>query len=302
MKHVAELFRHDIVMRAVALAPWTSVRIGGVAEVVLRPRTSDELAQVLRVCLAEKLDWWVLGGGANTLVADAGVKSVIVKLPNIREEEEVLVDEAGALVTLSAGSAIARIVSVMRDRKLTGVEFLAGIPGTIGGAVAMNAGTKNGECMQAVVAVELVSAQGAEWVNQLGFSYRKTDIPLGTVVRRVKFRLRTGDTEASERAMEKDLSYRKSTQPLSQPNFGSVFTNPPGHFAGQLLEQAGLKGLRIGDAQFSLKHANWIVNLGKARAKDVAQLMSVGQDRVFEASGLRLTPEVKRLGDFEGAP
>jgi UDP-N-acetylmuramate dehydrogenase len=302
VRHTADLFSADIVMQAVVLAPWTSVRIGGVAEAVLRPRTTEELAQVLAVCQSHALNWWVLGGGANTLVADAGVRGVVIKLPNVREEEEVVIDEAGASVTLSAGSAIARIVSVMRERKLTGVEFLAGIPGTIGGAVAMNAGTKHGECMAAVESVELVSAQGAAWVSQLGFSYRKTHLPAGTVIRRVKFRLRNGDTELSERAMEKDLFYRKSTQPLSQPNFGSVFTNPLGHFAGQLLEQAGLKGFRIGDAQFSLKHANWIVNLGKAKATDVEQLMQVGQSRVFEASGVRLTPEVKRLGDSAGAP
>jgi UDP-N-acetylmuramate dehydrogenase len=187
----------------------------------------------------------------------------------------------------------------MKQQRLVGAEFLAGIPGTIGGATAMNAGTKNGECMTVVDAVELASPEGVAWVSEkdIDWEYRHTHLPPG-VVTRVRFQLRPGDLKASQAKMDLDLNYRKRTQPLTMPNFGSVFTNPPGDFAGRLIESAGLKGHRIGNAQISELHANWIVNLGGASAKDVVSLMTLAQARVRGATGVELVPEVKRVGVF----
>ena len=162
----------------------------------------------------------------------------------------------------------------------------------------MNAGTKNGECMSVVEAVELATPEGIGWVSGLTFRYRHTDLPAGSVVTRIRFNLRTGDLAESAAKMEADLGYRKRTQPLSQPNFGSVFTNPSGYFAGSLIEKTGLKGHRIGNAQISTLHANWIVNLGGATAHDVTRLMAEAQRRVLADSGVTLTPEVKRIGEF----
>ena len=280
--------------RNAPLAPWTSVRVGGNAEALVRPGSADSLVKVLAFARAEGLPVTILGGGANTLVGDLGVKGITLKLNNDYFPEEIVDTQ----VTVNAGSAISRIVTLMTKNQLVGAEFLAGIPGTLGGATAMNAGTKNGECMTVVDAVELATADGLGWVSGLTYRYRHTDLPKGAVVTRIRFNLRRGDLAESKAKMDADLGYRKRTQPLSQPNFGSVFTNPPGNFAGALIEQVNLKGHRIGNAQISTVHANWIVNLGGARAADVTALMHEAQRRVSEATGVTLTPEVKWVGEF----
>lgn len=276
------------------LAPWTSVRVGGPAALLVKPASPDSLHQVLRFANTEGIPLTILGGGANTLVGDLGVPGITLKLATDYFPEEI----DGARITLNAGSAIARLVTLMKQHRLVGAEFLAGIPGTLGGATAMNAGTKNGECMSVVEAVELATPDGLGWVTGLSYRYRHTDLPAGAVVTRIRFALHQGDLAESASKMETDLAYRKRTQPLSQPNFGSVFTNPSGHFAGALIEQVHLKGHRIGQAQISTLHANWIVNLGGATAADVTGLMAEAQRRVLAETGVTLTPEVKRVGNF----
>jgi UDP-N-acetylmuramate dehydrogenase len=282
------------VKRDAPLAPWTSVKVGGVAEALIKPASADSLQRLLQFAHAEGIPLSILGGGANTLVGDLGVPGITLKLANDYFPEHI----DGERITLNAGSAIARIVTVMKQQHLVGAEFLAGIPGTLGGATSMNAGTKNGECMTVVEAVELATPEGLGWVTGLTYRYRHTDLPQGAVVTRIRFLLRKGDLTESAAKMEADLGYRKRTQPLTQPNFGSVFTNPSGHFAGSLIEKTGLKGHRIGNAQISTLHANWIVNLGGATAADVTGLMAEAQKRVLAETGVTLTPEVKRLGKF----
>jgi UDP-N-acetylmuramate dehydrogenase len=285
-----------------SLAPWTSLRIGGPAELLVRPRTAAALVVLLARARTEGIAVHVLGGGANTLVGDLGVPGITLKLPADLFAEEVQPAGAGGggLVTLGAGAAIVRLINVMRTRGWVGAEFLAGIPGTIGGAVAMNAGTKQGECKRVLDAIELATPDGIGWVprSALSIRYRHTELPAGAVLTRARFRLLEGDVESSRAAMEEDLGYRKRTQPLSQPNCGSVFQNPPGDHAGRLIESVGLKGTVLGDAQISPLHANWIVNLGRARAADVVGLIERGQARVREATGIVLVPEVKRVGVF----
>jgi len=280
------------------LAPWCSVRVGGPAEALARPKSPAALLEVLRLAKETATPVNVLGLGANTLVGDEGVPGLTLKLPASTFEERVVLDADGATLTLSAGAAIARLVTLMKQHGLVGAEFLAGVPGTIGGATTMNAGTKHGECLSRVISLELATAEGLGWVEPPPYRYRHTEVPSGAVITRVTFRLPKGDVEKSQALMDADVGYRKRTQPLSQPNFGSVFTNPEGHFAGALIEQVALKGHRVGHAQFSTQHANWIVNLGGATAKDVTDLMALAQQRVLEASGVTLNPEVKRLGVF----
>jgi UDP-N-acetylmuramate dehydrogenase len=272
------------------LAKWTSVRVGGAAEMLVRPSSPDALLEVLRDGRPVSL----LGGGANTLIGDGGVPGFTLKLPPDLFPEQI----DGERITLGGGAPIARLITLMKQQQLVGAEFLAGIPGTIGGATAMNAGTKNGECMRAVEAVELATRDGIGWVTNLEYEYRHTHLPAGAVVTRVRFKLTKGDLKESAAKMEADLGYRKRTQPLTQPNFGSVFTNPPGDFAGRLIETVQLKGHTIGKAQISTVHANWIVNLGGATAKDIVGLMDLAQARVRESSGVNLHPEVKRIGTF----
>lgn len=282
------------------LAPLTSVRVGGPAEALVRPRSPDALVALLRLAREEGAPVTLLGGGANTLVGDGGVPGLTLRLPGDLFPEVAEVGEEEGRLTLGAGAAIVRLINLMRAHGLVGAEFLAGIPGTLGGAVAMNAGTKNGECFRALEAVEVATVDGVGWLSkaQVPHAYRHSELPPGSVVTRARFLLRKGDLAASKQAMDKDLAYRKSTQPLSQPNFGSVFTNPPGDFAGRLIERVNLKGHIIGRAQVSTRHANWIVNLGGATARDVLSLITLMQQRVREQTGVELKPEVKRVGEF----
>lgn len=285
------------------LAPKVSVRAGGSAELLVRPASIDGLVELLRISREEGAPVSILGGGANTLVGDLGVRGVTVQLPSKLAPETAEPLSPGSaewLLGFGAGAAIVRLINQMRTHGLVGAEFLAGIPGTLGGAVRMNAGTKHGECMTAVDAIELATAEGAGWVPRasLSWQYRRTQLPAGAIVTRVRFRLRKGDVAASQQAMETDLGYRKRTQPLSQPNFGSVFQNPPGDFAGRLIEQVQLKGHVVGQAQISTLHANWIVNLGGASSRDVTTLMALAQARVHAQTGIHLEPEVQRIGSF----
>jgi UDP-N-acetylmuramate dehydrogenase len=291
---VLALLPVSAVTRDAPLAPWCTVRVGGRADALVRPQNPDQLVALLKQARNARIPVSLLGGGANTLVGDLGVRGVTLKLPADLAPEVI----EGPLITLCAGSAIARVVTVMKQQKLVGAEFVAGIPGTLGGAVAMNAGTRNGETMTIVDALELATPDGVGWVPPPQFEYRHTHLPKDAIVVRVRFKLREGDLAESQKKMDEDLGYRKRTQPLSQPNFGSVFTNPPGKFAGALIESVKLKGHTIGGAQISEKHANWIVNLGGAKAADVVALMALAQTRVREATGVELHPEVKRLGDF----
>lgn len=282
------------------LAPKTSVRVGGPAEVYVRPSSVDGLVTLLGMAREHQVSITLLGGGANTLVGDGGVPGITVKLPSDLFPEQVELANGEGRLTLGAGAAIVRLINQMKAHGLVGAEFLAGIPGTLGGAVTMNAGTKMGECMTVVEAVEVATPDGVGWLSrsELPFTYRQTTLPADGIVTRVRFLLRVGDAAESQAKMDADLGYRKSTQPLSQPNFGSVFRNPPGDHAGRLIEKVGLKGHQIGGAQISALHANWIVNLGGATAKDIVGLMDLAQARVREETGIELVPEVKRVGSF----
>ena len=283
------------------MAPRTSVRVGGAAELFVRPRSPDGLVEVLRYIHLEQLPLLVIGGGANTLVGDGGIPGVTLKIPADLFSDQLEPTPTGAVITLGAGTPITRLVQVMKGRGLVGAEFLAGIPGTIGGALAMNAGTKMGECMSVVEAVEIATPDGIGWVPSAALShgYRHVVLPANSVVTRVRFVLPAGDRAASQAVMDADLAYRKRTQPSNQPSFGSVFQNPPGDFAGRIIERVGLKGHIVGRAQISSLHANWIVNLGGARARDIVALMELAQSRVFSHSGVELKPEVKKVGIFQ---
>ncbi len=202
---------------------------------------------------------------------------------------------------LPAGAPISRAMQRGHALGLTGAEFLAGIPGTLGGAVTMNAGTRAGELKDVLRRVELATADGAGWVEAaaLRLGYRESHLPAGAVVTRLEVALAPGDVARSRAAMEADVAQRRRSQPLSQPNFGSTFWNPPGRYAGQLIEAVGLKGHRVGQAMWSDVHANFVVNLGGATAREVLALLKLARSRVKEQFGLTLHAEVKLLGEFE---
>ncbi len=296
---IAEVVRGEV-QRDVPLAPRTSVRVGGAAEGFVRPADVDDLVAALRFAARRQLPVHVLGGGANTLIGDGGVPGLTIKL---REDDEVVRDLGDRVgLELSAGAPSGRLVQLAKEHGLLGAEWAAGIPGTIGGMTAMNAGTRAGEMKDNVVEVCLVGEDGARWVPAatLAFGYRHAELA-SRVVSAVRLELRKGDpaqVSSSLAAMEKDRFYRRSTQPLHLPNSGSVFRNPPGDAAGRLIEACGLKGSACGGAQISEMHANFIVNRGGATADDVVTLMARARDAVRERFEILLALEVRLVGIF----
>ncbi|WP_242345595.1 UDP-N-acetylmuramate dehydrogenase [Anaeromyxobacter terrae] len=292
---IARRVRGELVPDA-PLAPRTAVRVGGPADLLVRPADPDALAALLRAVRELGVPLTILGGGANTLVADAGVRGVVLRLPQGFGEER----REGSRLVLGAGAPTTRLWIQAHAAGLVGVEFVAGIPGTLGGAVAMNAGTKLGEMKDVVTEVELATADGAGFVPAaaLGFAYRTCLVPAGAVVTRLAVTLRPGDVVESARIMQEDRDRRRRTQPLDRPTFGSTFTNPPGDFAGRLIEAVGLKGYRVGNATWSDVHANFISNLGGATAHDVLALVALARRKVMERFGIALETEVRLMGEF----
>ncbi len=283
-------------VRDAPLAPRTAIRVGGQADLLVRPADPDALGALLRAVRALGVPLTVLGGGANTLVADAGVRGVVLRLPADVPGESA----ADETLVLAAGAPTARLPARAHALGLVGMEFIAGIPGTLGGCVAMNAGTRLGEMKDVVSRVELATAEGAGFVPAaaLGFAYRTCRLPPGAVVTRVEVTLRRGDVEESAARMAADRDQRRRTQPLDKPTFGSTFRNPPGEYAGRLIEAVGLKGHRVGNAMWSDVHANFVVNLGGATARDVVTLVKLARSRVFERFGIRMETEVRPVGEF----
>jgi UDP-N-acetylmuramate dehydrogenase len=292
---IARRVRGEVV-RDAPLATRTTIRVGGAADLLVRPADPDALVELLRAVRELAVPLHVLGGGANTLVADAGVRGVVLRVPPTLAGEEA----RGEALVLCAGQPTSRLWVRAHALGLVGMEFVAGIPGTLGGALAMNAGTRIGEMKDVVRRVEVATAEGAGFLEarELGFAYRTCRLPAGAVVTRIEFALRPGDVAGSERTMQEDRERRRRTQPLDRPSFGSTFRNPPGDFAGRLIEEVGLKGHRIGGAVWSEVHANFVVNLGGARAREVLALVNLARARVKDRFGISLETEVRLVGEF----
>lgn len=283
------------------LSRHTSFRIGGPADAWIEVDEPQQIARVLELLRGVEVPRFVLGGGTNVLVSDRGVRGVVLHLG--RAFAAAAWGEAGDHVEVRAGAAMPfkKLVTETIQRGLAGLEFAEGIPGSVGGGLLMNAGAFGGEISQVVTHVDGVDRDGGLQRLEravLRFSYRHFDLPAGFVVTHVGFRLRPDDAAAVSARREELRRRRQSRQPLGYPNAGSVFKNPPGNFAGRLIESAGLKGRRIGNAQISPEHANFIINLGGACAADVRALMDEAVRAVEAASGPRLEPEIKLIGDW----
>jgi UDP-N-acetylmuramate dehydrogenase len=276
------------------LSPMTSWRIGGLAEGFCAPFTLAACERILGRCEKEQTPVTVLGQGTNVLISDRGLPGLALstrKLRGIRME--------GTRIRAEAGVSLGRLASVTAGLGLTGLEFAAGIPGTVGGAAVMNAGAHGGE-MKDVVQSAVVWSGGVtrEWAaSDMGFEYRGSRLRGGgAVVLEVCLGLIKGNRAESLRVIERWRRERRKKQPLKRPNGGSVFKNPKNHGAGWYIEQAGLKGFTVGGAQISEKHANFIVNLGGAKAADVLMLMEQAQQTVLTKFGVHLETEVVLLG------
>jgi UDP-N-acetylmuramate dehydrogenase len=290
----------DRVRFEVPMAEHTSLRVGGPADALATPADRSDLALLLRVCSAHRVSRTVIGAGFNTLVGDAGVEGVMIKLSKLRKLEE----RPGGGIRAEAGVSHHRLMKLCTQRGLTGLEFGAGIPGSMGGWVAMNAGIGTRQAEDAVREIEVMSPSGRQRSHlgreKLRFGYRcLRGLAPGSVIVSVLLAVGTSTPEAVCAEVDRTLARRAETQPLDQPSCGSVFKNPPGDFAGRLIEAVGLKGETAGGAQISPVHANFITNLGGATAADVTALIRRAQERVERATGKHLEPEVKILGRSE---
>ncbi len=284
--------RGEVLFHA-SLAPYTSFRIGGPADVYVMPEDAEALGRLVIQARGLKIPVFVLGG-TNVLVRDGGLRGVVVGLTKLHD----IRDEGKGVLYSEAGVVMPSLVKYAITRSLSGLEWAAGIPGTVGGCLVMNAGTRLGEMSNAVKAVRIVNDQGEIQdfpAEALHFTYRRTQTPPGIVVG-VWVQLQPGEREVIDREVKNYLKYRKDTQPLSLPSAGCVFKNPEPNSAGQLIEAVGMKGARIGDAQVSEKHANFMVNQGKATAKDVLALIKQVGKAVEAQTGVTLQLELKIVG------
>lgn len=285
------------------LARYTSMKIGGPADYFIEVENGAVLAAVLQLLCRFNTAVSLLGNGSNVLVSDRGVRGAVIRLAG--EFKKISWQDEGDFVRVQVGAAYAVTLFVREAARkgYAGLEFAEGIPGSVGGALVMNAGAYGSEFERVVEQVETVSPTGAPIMftrAQMTFSYRDSHLPAGTVVTRVTLRLRKAEAAEVHSKLRALVGKRKSSQPSGFPNSGSMFRNPPGDYAGRLIEAAGLKGKRIGQAQIAERHANFIVNLGGAKAEDVRRLMALAQAEVKRQFGVELIAEVKLLGDWEG--
>lgn len=277
------------------LAPYTSFRIGGPATLLATPADREDLKRALAFARSERLPVHVLGGGSNTLVRDGGFRGMAIYLNAFQALER-----RGDAVAAGAGVRVSRLLAFSCRQGLAGLEILSGVPGTVGGAVWGNAGAWGGATADVLATVELVTVAGEERTlsrREIPFRYRASGLPAGSVVTQAAFALAPGDATAIRRRISGYLVRRNVGQPVEFRSAGSIFKNPPGEYAGRLVERAGLKGTRIGNAMISAKHGNYIVNLGGARAADVLALVALAHERVRDAMGVELELEIKVVGE-----
>jgi UDP-N-acetylmuramate dehydrogenase len=299
---IYEKLRKEIrgeVKRNEPLAKYTSYQIGGPADVLAFPAEQADVLKAMEIARESEQPLFVMGGGTNLLIRDGGIRGVVVNLTRYLPEK-VEDMEDGTVLRAYAGMKMVRLSSAALERSLAGLEFAAGIPGTVGGGVVMNAGSFGSEMKDILVCTTVVTKEGQlKTLERAGLKmgYREVSLPDGSTVLEAVVRLKRGDREVIHKTITDWNRKRKEAQPLDLPSAGSVFRNPEGRKAKELIQEAGLLGYRVGGAQVSTKHGNFIVNSGGARASDVIAVIQAVQERVFKQFGVMLKMEVKIVGE-----
>lgn len=298
IKKLSKEIASDRIIENADMSQYTSFKAGGKADLLVEPANEGQLIHALNVLRQEKANYMVLGNGSNVLVKDGGYRGVIVRigtsLSKIDIEDDTLTCGAGALLSVVARVAL--------NEELTGFEFASGIPGSIGGAVFMNAGAYGGEMKHIVESARIFEVKTGVikevTVDELDLSYRHSAIQAtGDVVLSVKIRLQKGEREAISAQMKELREKRNTKQPVQYPSAGSFFKRPEGYFAGKLVQDAGLKGVSVGGAQVSELHSGFVINTGNATATDICQLMVLVQNTVYDKFGVKMEPEVRIIGE-----
>jgi UDP-N-acetylmuramate dehydrogenase len=276
------------------MSKYTSLRVGGLADILVTPNNLEEFKKLLDLLTRSGEPWVVLGAGSNTVVYDTGIEGVVVSTRKLKKIE--ITDEDK--VYAETGAVLGTILNKTIKAGLTGFEFAAGIPGTVGGGIFMNAGANGGEIKDVLetVWVWLGGEEIAIDRKDLKFEYRKSYLPEGSVITRASFGLEQGSPQEIELSVKEYMDKRNRTQPIKMSNTGSIFKNPPEIPAGKLLDELGFKGLSIGGAKFSEMHANFIVNAGCASASDVLGLIEKAKKEALDKRGITLETEVRVIG------
>lgn len=295
-----EMEKNDISFSEnVPMSRYTSFKAGGNAAILVEAQDTHRLKTILALTAQEKVPHILLGNGSNTLFKDGGYEGVVIKLS--QDFAGVSVAEDGVTVTAGAAVLLSVLAKTLMSKGLTGFEFAGGIPGSLGGALFMNAGAYGGEMKQVVKSVRAVSPDGAEEKvfssDEMEFGYRHSALEEnGYIAVEAVLSLEKGDAEEIADRMKELAAKRNSKQPVNYPSAGSTFKRPEGHFAGKLIEDAGLKGVAVGGAQVSTLHSGFIINKGDATATDIIQLIALVQNRVYDEFGVMLKPEVRIIG------
>lgn len=276
----------------------TTFRVGGPADWFVTPEEEEQVREIVNVLRREKIPYYVMGNGSNLLVGDKGYRGVVIqvykKMNRIKTTDNTIYAQAGVLLSKIAAEALAQ--------GLTGLEFASGIPGTLGGAVMMNAGAYGGEMKQVLKSALALTAEGDFKVlpaEQMELGYRTSVFSKnGDIVLSAEMELKPGNPDEIRAYMDELKEQRVTKQPLEYPSAGSTFKRPEGYFAGKLIQDAGLRGFQVGGAQVSEKHCGFVINKGNATAADIMSLIEQVSEKVEEMSGVRLEPEVKRIGEF----
>ena len=281
------------------LAPFSTFRIGGVAKIFVEPVTAEDIINIQSFVLKHDRPLFILGNGSNVLISDDGWDGVVMNLET--GFNQLSYSESTGIVSVGAGVKMATFVDFAIRNQRKGVEMLAGIPATIGGAVRMNAGCYGGETSDTLFDVELVrdGRNISLLKSECGFQYRYSGFYKSDIIIGAQFVMEKGDTQKLQEIKLKHIKHRNQVQPVHLPNCGSVFKNPRPQFSAELIEAAGLKGRQIGGAQISPMHSNFIVNINNAKAQDVISLMNLARTKVFEMTGIIIEPEVQLIGFTE---
>ena len=292
---LVEILKESVIFDA-PMSSYSTFRAGGNAEAICFINELPVLKKTVPFLNSEGIPWMTVGKGSNLLVTDKGIDGAVIIL---REKLAEVYEESNHMVTAGGGLSTNRLLKYCVQQSLSGMEFIAGIPGTVGGAVIMNAGAYGEEIGARLQKVSIVTSEGkTEEIehSQISFEYRKTSLPVNAIVYSVILGLKKGKKELIKEKIESNFKKRKESQPLDMPSCGSVFKNPPGKFAGKLIEESGLKGKKIGGAMISPKHANFIVNTGNAKASDIIELINTTKKKVKEDTGIDLETEINVVG------
>ena len=298
LSRIADIVGADNVAADEPMARHTTFRVGGPADYFVRPVDVEQIPALISLGRMENIPYFILGNGSNLLVSDEGYRGMIINIADNMNG----VDIHDGVIRAQAGAMLTKVGRLARDNSLTGLEFASGIPGTIGGAVYMNAGAYGGEMKDVVVSVRAMDTDGRVYdlsVDEMDFSYRHSVIgERGLVVLEVMMKLAEGNLDEIDSRMNELAEARRSKQPLEYPSAGSTFKRPEGYFAGKLIMESGLRGYSVGGAQVSEKHCGFVVNRGGATASDVMTLIRDVQDKVREEFEVELETEVRLLGQF----